>query len=184
MPSNFTENYELSQWEPTDPVLRRDFNADNLKLDGALHTLDTSLSALTTSLSGKLGRSEIIETKTRGTTGAGHTLNFPSLNWDEWEYVCMLVSYSDETSKKISIDFSLWGNDWKFGTVRTDPAPGFLMVLLPRHNGSNPTAGFVISNQLIPFSLSFPYKELIDVSFGPANKTYIPRPGYSIFGGK
>ena len=36
MPSNFTEHYQLIQWDPSDPVLRADFNADNLKLDAAL----------------------------------------------------------------------------------------------------------------------------------------------------
>lgn len=37
MPTNFTENYHLSQWEATDPVLREDFNADNLKIEEALN---------------------------------------------------------------------------------------------------------------------------------------------------
>lgn len=36
MASNQTSNFGLSQWEPGDPVLREDFNADNQKIDGAL----------------------------------------------------------------------------------------------------------------------------------------------------
>jgi len=36
MPSNFTPNYNLNQWEADDRVLRTDFNADNAKLDAAL----------------------------------------------------------------------------------------------------------------------------------------------------
>lgn len=36
MPSNFTEHYNLSQWEKTDKILMEDFNADNAKLDAAL----------------------------------------------------------------------------------------------------------------------------------------------------
>ncbi len=39
MASNYTTNYQLNQWEPTDPVLRTDFNADNAKLDAALNEL-------------------------------------------------------------------------------------------------------------------------------------------------
>ena len=31
-----TENYNLNQWDPTDRVLREDFNADNAKIDVAL----------------------------------------------------------------------------------------------------------------------------------------------------
>ena len=35
MPSNFTKNYSLSQWERSDKVLMDDFNADNAKIDAA-----------------------------------------------------------------------------------------------------------------------------------------------------
>ena len=41
MASNYTENYALCQWEPTDQVQRTDFNADNAKLDAALAALDS-----------------------------------------------------------------------------------------------------------------------------------------------
>ena len=37
---NQTTNYQLNQWDPDDKVLRTDFNADNAKLDAALHALD------------------------------------------------------------------------------------------------------------------------------------------------
>ena len=36
MATNQTTNYHLNQWEPTNQVLRTDFNADNAKLDAAL----------------------------------------------------------------------------------------------------------------------------------------------------
>lgn len=39
MATNHTEHYELNQWLATDQVLRTDFNADNAKLDAALHAL-------------------------------------------------------------------------------------------------------------------------------------------------
>ncbi|MBM6682122.1 hypothetical protein H6B31_16020, partial [Pseudoflavonifractor capillosus] len=39
MATNYTEHYELNQWEPTDAVQRVDFNADNAKLDAALNAL-------------------------------------------------------------------------------------------------------------------------------------------------
>ena len=46
MASNYTENYALCQWEPTDQVQRTDFNADNAKLDAALHAQAGRLTAL------------------------------------------------------------------------------------------------------------------------------------------
>ena len=42
MATNHTTNYQLNQWEPTDQVLRTDFNADNAKLDAALAGLDAA----------------------------------------------------------------------------------------------------------------------------------------------
>lgn len=39
MATNYTTNYQLNQWEPTDQVLRTDFNADNAKIDAALKEL-------------------------------------------------------------------------------------------------------------------------------------------------
>ena len=43
MASNQTSNFQLSQWEANDEVLRADFNGDNLKIDTAL----TALKAVT-----------------------------------------------------------------------------------------------------------------------------------------
>ena len=33
---DYTQNYQLNQWEATDRVLRTDFNSDNAKIDAAL----------------------------------------------------------------------------------------------------------------------------------------------------
>ena len=46
MATNYTTNYALCQWEPTDPVIRTDFNADNAKLEAALTSLETRVSML------------------------------------------------------------------------------------------------------------------------------------------
>lgn len=43
MASNYTENYNLCQWEATDQVLRTEFNEDNTKVDTALNGLSTQL---------------------------------------------------------------------------------------------------------------------------------------------
>ena len=39
MASNYTTNYQLNQWEPTDAVQRVEFNQDNAKVDTALKSL-------------------------------------------------------------------------------------------------------------------------------------------------
>ena len=46
MSTNYTENFDLCQWEPTDPVIRTDFNADNEKIDAALTALEEAKTRL------------------------------------------------------------------------------------------------------------------------------------------
>ena len=43
MASNYTEHYDLCQWEATDAVQRVEFNADNAKIDAALATLSEAV---------------------------------------------------------------------------------------------------------------------------------------------
>ena len=45
MASGKTENYGLNQWEATDKVERLDFNADNTKIDAALHDMEQARAA-------------------------------------------------------------------------------------------------------------------------------------------
>lgn len=43
--SSKTSNYQLNQWAAIDQVLRADFNADNQKIDAAIHAVATALSS-------------------------------------------------------------------------------------------------------------------------------------------
>lgn len=52
-----TSNYQLNQWEPTDPIRREEFNADNAAIDAAIKavvdgqaSISQSIAALTTAL--------------------------------------------------------------------------------------------------------------------------------------
>lgn len=73
MASNYTEHYQLNQWEAGDKVLRTDFNADNLKIDGALHALAGRDAALETMIGacGNCGMEVLTYTGT-GTHGSGN----------------------------------------------------------------------------------------------------------------
>ena len=52
MASNYTEKYQLNQWEASDKVVRTEFNEDNAKIEAALADLEdrkcnkTTLTAL------------------------------------------------------------------------------------------------------------------------------------------
>lgn len=74
MPSNFTENYQLSQWAKSDQVQMEDFNADNAKIDEAL-------ASHAAALAGK-GNCQIYTTSYVGSGGVGpanaRSLTFPN----------------------------------------------------------------------------------------------------------
>ena len=59
MATNYTEHYQLNQWEAEDKVLRTDFNADNLKIDGALKALAGQVASLDNAVSQKANASAL-----------------------------------------------------------------------------------------------------------------------------
>ena len=79
MPTNYTEHYALSQWEPGDKVQRTDFNADNAKIDAALKAEADARAALAGQLALK-GNCRIVYTTYVGTGEYGpdhpNTLTF------------------------------------------------------------------------------------------------------------
>lgn len=99
MPSNFTEHYNLNQWEPEDTVRRADFNADNEKIDGALagkadvsalNNLRSTVSSLSSTVSGhssslssqsgsisRLGNCQIYHTTYAGDGSSSRSLSLP-----------------------------------------------------------------------------------------------------------
>lgn len=78
MSTNHTANYSLSQWEPTDQVLRADFNADNAKIDEALFRAD------------RRGLQVIKEIVTTEDT-KDLIVRFPEIDWKEWNTVRVLI---------------------------------------------------------------------------------------------
>ena len=67
MATNYTTNYDLCQWEPTDPVIRTDFNADNAKLEAALTALEearTRLDRVAVNMAYYTGRLVTLEKRT------------------------------------------------------------------------------------------------------------------------
>ena len=79
MASNYTTNYQLNQWEPTDAVQRVEFNQDNAKLDTALKSLSDQVvqkadqSALNTLISAVNQKADASTVSGLSQTVAGHT---------------------------------------------------------------------------------------------------------------
>ena len=90
MASNYTTNYQLSQWEAGDQVLRTEFNQDNQKIDTALAGLDSRTEALETSLS-ELGNCRIVCTSYVGTGTSGFN-GQAGLTFDEEPRVIIIIN--------------------------------------------------------------------------------------------
>ena len=92
MASNYTEHYDLCQWEATDQVQRTEFNADNAKIDAALDALagqvaekadGDDLAALSETVAGHTaalalrGNCQIYTTTYTGTGTESRSFSFP-----------------------------------------------------------------------------------------------------------
>jgi len=133
MPSNFTPNYSLNQWEASDKVQRVDFNADNAKIDAAL--------------AGKLGRTELHYTFHRlDESPAGFSsssCNFLISDWSVWEYVFVnfWVAPGDHTATKTKLQLYPGGNN-----VLEMPYGSFTLVLPVHHDPDGYIRGFAIGS--------------------------------------
>lgn len=95
-----TGNFQLNQWDPTDRILREDFNRDNKTIDAALaplRDLDAAAlgegglgAALAALAGGKPGRPELISVKDLS-GGVLFQSGFHQLDWKDWEFFAVYV---------------------------------------------------------------------------------------------
>ena len=81
MSTNHTPNYNLSQWETTDPVLCADFNQDNAKIDAVLKAEADARTAAVASLSSSRNcQAMTVSYIGNGVSGESHPLFLSHLN--------------------------------------------------------------------------------------------------------
>ena len=90
MATNHTTNYELSQWLSTDQVLRTDFNADNAKIDAALHTVD-------------LRRLQVLQSYALDEASSMVVISLEDLDWSQWRMVHIDVAPSAGSSDQLYV---------------------------------------------------------------------------------
>ena len=101
---NYTQNYQLNQWEASDRVLREDFNRDNQKIDAVLAEIKTQ-SSLTLLHECKVAQSS-------------QEIEFPlSIDWNAWKAVhiqCEAFTAEDRTEVYVNLGgetiLTAWGN--------------------------------------------------------------------------
>ena len=90
----YTENYHLPQWEPTDRVLREDFN-------DAMSDIDDALKANADSVTELANRSRFTKLKEVNITTNTDpvTINLAEINWTEWDKVHLDCFLSNSGSR-------------------------------------------------------------------------------------
>ena len=104
---NKTQNYKLNQWEKSDRVLMEDFNADNAKIDAAIHEADSRLTAAVAAERSarvsavQAARDACPLVVLRSVTLTGNTSNYAldltGFDWEDYAEVmiCMLLKSAD-----------------------------------------------------------------------------------------
>ena len=149
MATNYTANYNLCQWEPTDQVLCTDFNADNAKLD-------TALSDHAQKLSKALSHAQLIKTgQIQGLTRQ-YALDVSDINWNEWEYVLFTYDRGGATNRLDGTDGEIvvhlmGGTGSGYSSLgsslfaRIQPN-SFAVILLPYHDTDRKAQGICIGS--------------------------------------
>ena len=118
MATNQTTNYQLNQWEPTDQVLRTDFNADNAKLDAALKSLSdqviqkadaSTVSSLSQTVAAKAEQNALTEEINART--AADTVLAQKAGMQLIQQI-QLVESDGYVNQPLSIDWDQWGIIW------------------------------------------------------------------------
>ena len=92
MTTNQTTNYQLNQWEPTDQVLRTEFNADNAKIEAALD--------------GKLSTIEVVAEITTTSNAAYFSLDLTGVDWNQWSVVAVVSDPLSYTADYASLSIN------------------------------------------------------------------------------
>ena len=123
MATNYTTNYQLNQWEPTDQVLRTEFNADNVKIE--------------TALDGKLSTIEVVAEITTTSNSMYFSLDLTGVDWNQWSIVAAVSNPLLYTAERtgFSVDCPTVNIERELSGEVTPLAGPNLYLLFPMRDG-------------------------------------------------
>ena len=172
-----TTNYQLSQWDASDRILREDFNADNAKLDAALSTI---------------GRSQLIREVTTENNVSDISLQVDDINWGEWELVMLHFPYRAavlEENARFSCTINggqvAGSNSTAVGNfLRTGPYP-YLLIFLPWHDATRQVQAVSFGNVSTFHQAECSFSEVTSLLLGYSSTHYkLPSITLSLWGVK
>ena len=152
---NQTEHVGLNQWDPTDRILREDFNADNLKIDAAL--------------AGKIGKMEVVWNCPRGSHfGGGYGLNV--FNMSKFEYIAIAAEFTpSDIDPSKTLEVALAGKK----TI-TFPMQNFILFFFPHHSASSRYRCLLLCNNPQYVVLDGTYEEQLGIHLDCNDRSTTP----------
>ena len=153
MASNQTSFYQLNQWEPEDKVLREEFNADNSRVDGALHSLaeevgaralQTEVDGLKTQLATKAAQSALDSLSASVTAG-------------------LAKKYGTDNSYIKSGSYT--GDGAKTRTISIGIRPAFLIIFVVNNDYSNYDYALLLGNEAVQAGISVGFRTIVSESW-------------------
>ena len=195
---NQTSNYQLSQWEPSDRILRTDFNSDHEKIDAALKTNADAIAAETTAresavsaVSEKAGLQLLLENTTTEDANSV-VIVLSSIDWSQWRTVHLCVEpYTSTTSKGFS---ATWGGNssYSFGIMSGNSVDGTVgnllhIMLFPMYQSQRYVCAIsmgVNSPGAVEFSSRFGSNNSVHLSFSDTSYSFKAGTHYKVWGEK
>ena len=181
MASNYTVNYQLSQWEPEDKVQRADFNTDNAKIDTAIKAAADKAASLDQSkastadlnaLRQRVGTVEakqefrLLVSKTLGSEATYFDVSLSGISWAKWKRVYILVEANSSSGS--GMDCTLAGSKISdyFGN-------SLFLVLFPLYERGAKVRGIGWGTDNPLFSLAVTYSSIDKINIRARNSNML-----------
>jgi len=190
MPSNYTVNYHLNQWNADDRVLRADFNADNAKIDAAIKAAadqtaagDAANRSALTALQGTVSQLDartgvkLLKSGTLPAITDACQISTSGINWASWRAVYLSVYCP------VNLDFG-------FGRTRSTAAARLnggnsLLIFYPFYEENRPLTALMVYGSYSQFcTFTGTYKDLTSFCFTKASAEIPAGVTYKFWGEK
>ena len=193
---NYTQNYQLNQWEALDKVQRTDFNADNAKIDAAMKAVDQKVDLLSTQAEQKIEAEtaarvsalasleertvwQLIKTETVGTAGQYYMCPLSGIRWSDWREV--MVVFQINMGENVYQVRPYGGSYDSFIAASRYP---MVMLLYPARLSSMPMLGISLGTSPMTFNTGTSYSSINAFQLSASTGSALPSSGRISFYGR
>ena len=177
-----TTNYQLSQWDPEDRILRTDFNSDNEKIDTALKSQASTLSSHTSSISAltKKAGAQLLASGDIDQGDMAADISLSTIRWQDWRTIHIVLTVNcKEGSGYTYSAYANGSSTLTFGDGRSNGPQGgefwtnLYICLFPFFENRWYLMGYLLSSEELTFKkVNIPYKDFTSLHLEFPNAGY------------